>query len=318
MNTISPAVIATSPKIGAWKGAWHLMRASWSTLKISPEVISLQALSFIVSLVTTAIIGLGIWSISGIRSFTALEHWLNSTASTDVSWLWLIPALLYWVLTLSIGNFFSAAIVSAVLERFAGNKPTVNSSLIEARKKIVPILQYSTFMATIAMIFQVIHQVVDESRLPFVGKLLSRLTASLAEFSLNLISVFTIPVIMVSQNILNPIQAIKGSSNLFKKVWGQELTGGISLSLIYTLALIPTFGLSFLAGILGIVNGAKTLLITVPIVIAWIVISMTVIGTLNIIFHVALFRFATTGESPAQFDKNLLKAAFRPRRKWFV
>lgn len=303
----------TQPKIGTWKGSWHLLRASWSTLKMGPEIIGLQVLSTIAGLILTLALGLLVWLVGDLDSLTKIEAFVNNP-----SWFWVIPAFLYWATILAVGNFFLGAVVAAVLERFAGNQLSIGASLEKARAKTNLLLQYSLFMATIGTLFQLLRQAIEDSRLPFVGKIVSELASMLAQGSLNLVSIFAVPVIMASKEKKNPIQAIRDSAQLFGKVWGQEITGGINLGLIYLLSLLPIFGLAILSGILVAEQGIETLFVTLPLLAALTITISMIMNTLNVIYHVALFQFAQTGESPDQFDKNLLLLAFKPKKRWFA
>lgn len=317
ISTPTP-VIATAPvdtpKIGVWRGAMHLLRASWSIFKVSPEIIWLQGLSAGISLLLTAFIAGGAWWASGIRSFEELEMWVQGA-----SWAYLIPIVLYWVMVMVIGNFFLGAIVSAVLARFSGAQPTVAWSLSQAWKKATPLFYYSLFASTVAIVISIIHYIIEESRLSVAGKFIGHFLTAFAEASVNLVSVFAIPVIMTSEDSVWPIETVKRSARLFAKVWGQELSGGIGLGLIFLLVFLPMLAVSaIVAGYLSFEYGKQTLNITLPIFFIIFLTSSFVLNTLNTIFHVALFQFALTGQSPAQFDSNVLKAAFKPKKKWFV
>lgn len=65
-------------------------------------------------------------------------------------------------------------------------------------------------------------------------------------------------------------------------------------------------------------KGLDTLFITIPLIVILTIILIGFTSTLNTVFQAALFHFAATGESPKYFDEKLLRAAYRPRRNWFV
>ena len=48
--------------------------------------------------------------------------------------------------------------------------------------------------------------------------------------------------------------------------------------------------------------------------VAWLVVAATVMAALNGIYRTALYRFATTGQVPADFSGTDFQGAFRPRR----
>jgi hypothetical protein len=114
-----------------------------------------------------------------------------------------------------------------------------------------------------------------------------------------------VPVLVMENE---PVGAsFKRSWALFKKTWGETVigNGGLGLlSVLATLALVAVVYLLFAAG-LGVV--------AVVVAVLGFIGLMLVFSTLNGIYLAALYRFATTGDVAAGFDRNVLADAFGPK-----
>ena len=139
---------------------------------------------------------------------------------------------------------------------------------------------------------------------------------------------FAIPVIVSSDEKVSPLKAVKQSAGVVKQVWGESVTGSLSMGIVFFLFILVEItafmGAMFLviqslaegsAGSRVAFNAAG---ITFDIVMLWITIAA--MTALNGILTAALYHYAKTGEAPEQFDKELLRQAFTPKkaRKLFV
>lgn len=305
------ATTQEAPKIGAWKGGLLLMRASWSTLRMDKEMILLPIYSALAAFGLFIIIGAIAWFSGAIR-YNGLDLASNSMAEPlefISPWLDALFFFLYYFSAILATNFFTAALVAAALRRFEGGDPTVKYGIGKAAEKFWPIAQFSLLSSSVGTVLRILGE-----RLPLAG----RIAAYIAGAAWSIATVFAIPVIVASDRPVGPVQAVRQSADIFKKVWAKDFTGGISMGLIFLMAVVSLIILIVISVILAIMVDFFTLFITLPIIVALLVLIASISSALNGIFHAALYRYAATGESPAQFDKNLLRAAFRPNKKWFA
>lgn len=300
-----------APKIGEWKGGWLLVRASWSTLRMDKEMILLPVYSALAAFGLFIIIGAIAWFSGAIR-YNGLDLASNSAVEPleFVSpWLDVLFLFLYYFSAILTTNFFTAALVAAALRRFEGGDPTIKYGIGKAMERFWSITQFSLLSSSVGTVLQILGE-----RLPLAG----RIATYIAGAAWSIVTVFAIPVIIASDRPIGPVQAVRQSADVFKKVWAKDFTGGIRMELIFSMAVIPLVVLMIISVIMAIMVDFATLFITLPIIVALLVLIASISSALNGIFHAALYRYAATGESPAQFDKNLLRAAFRPNKKWFA
>ncbi len=99
----------------------------------------------------------------------------------------------------------------------------------------------------------------------------------------------------------------KQSWAVFKKTWGETVTGNIGFGLLGFLLMLPIILIAaalFAAGmqVVGIIVG----------VLGVAALSMF-LSTLQGIWVASLYQYATEGEAPAGYDKELFDLAFRPK-----
>jgi len=111
---------------------------------------------------------------------------------------------------------------------------------------------------------------------------------------------FVVPII-VAEN-MTPISAIKKSSSLFKKTWGDQVTANFGFGIIQILAIAVSGALGWFFGLLN-----PTLGIGIGVLCA--AISVSVIYTLEGIYKAALYEFAL-GEKPLEFEQHDLSRAY--------
>jgi hypothetical protein len=129
-------------------------------------------------------------------------------------------------------------------------------------------------------------------------------------------SFFAIPVIVTSPEPIGPINATKQSIGVIKKVWGESLIVSLSIGAISMLSMLAYMLALAVITVLGVVLSAG----------AWYFVALGVIGFIGLfagilIFNMmaafakaAVYYYATTGESPEMFHKDLLKQAFTPKK----
>jgi len=206
-----------------------------------------------------------------------------------------VPLFLLYVLMYSIGIFFQAAVVAGATERMRGGDPTVGSALAAAWARLGPIVMWAVVAATVGMLLRAI-----QDRVGFIGKIV----AGLAGVAWSLATFFIVPVLVLEDNSIG--DSFTRSVTVFKKTWGETMTGGVSLGAAAFCAWLALFALVALAAMV-VGPGAIVLLVAGAIVLG------IFFSTLQGIYVASLYRYATEGLVPPGFDRTLLDNAFRPK-----
>jgi hypothetical protein len=146
-----------------------------------------------------------------------------------------------------------------------------------------------------------------------IGRLVATIVTSLAGAAWAIATFFVLPILALEG--LGPKDAFKRSAHVIRERWGEGLVGAGSIGgLIFLCAMLPAIGL----GVLGVAvvgstpaAGAALLVIAVILFTGAAIIS----STLNTIFRVALFRFATDQRVVGGFDAAALEGAFKPKKR---
>ncbi len=307
-----PQASAPAPKIGRIRRGWRLTKSSWHILRLDKELTALPLISFVVAIVALIPFGLILWQTTDIitsstRAITVEEPIYQSSLE---SWqLFILGFLAYFVTTL-VANIFGGAVIYGATQRFRGGDPTLKTSIDGALHKIRPLILFSLMMTTVGLFFQFL-----EDRLPFAGAL----AAWLFDAAWNIANMFAIPVIVLSESNVQPLQATKQSVQVIKKVWGESIVVNVGIGVIavitYLLYMMIAVAASMLAYGLG---GSET--ISAPLIAVG---TLSVIGfvaliliftTLGSIAKAALYHYAMTGNAPGPFAKDLLRTSMTPKK----
>jgi uncharacterized membrane protein len=194
------------------------------------------------------------------------------------------------------------------LERFRGNDPTVRSSLRAAWQHIGSLFKFAAFSYTIGYILSEIA-----NRVPFLG---GKIVAWLADAAWRVASFFAIPVIMNSEEPVGPIKATKQSIGIIKQVWGESLIVSASIGLM---AFLLSIGYMVLTAALFVGLASLSLpglvygILAIPAFLG-IVVLILVFSVLESFVKTAIYHYAVTGESPAEFSQQVLRQAFTVKK----
>ena len=274
--------------------SWELLKASFAVLQTDKELMLFP----LISMIATAIISLSF--IAPIFFSGSFEHFsTNNIGLSHYSVLFLFYVLMYAIVI-----YFNTALVGAAMKRLNGEDPTLSDGFRIATKNIGNILGYAVISATVGLILRLISE-----RMGIIGKIFaffSSLAWSLATF-------LVIPSFVVES--IGPIDAIKRSSYLLKKTWGEQIAGVTGISFFFG---ILTFGLAVIIVPIVIYSFSHHLFFVGILIGAAFVLAMIFIGilssTLNSIFIAALYRFASDGLESDFFDKQTLNNSLRYKR----
>ncbi|HEY4160601.1 MAG TPA: DUF6159 family protein [Candidatus Saccharimonadales bacterium] len=301
------ASTTTTTKKGRLRRGWQLARSSWRVLVLDKELLVLPVIGCIVGLLTfIAFIALAI----GVS--TAGMHLLHGTSNYSVSGdVAIIPILIFFVLlrllVTLIANFFSGAIIYGASQRFHGDDPTIRGSLAGAWQKLGALSAFSAVDGTAGLLMQTVSE-----RMPFLGQLL----AVIGGLAWNIATVFAIPVIILSDKKVGPIEATKKSVGIIRQIWGEGLVAEAGIGAVTVLGLFSYLLLATLVGYITVSlhpSGAVTGSLIGGGILGLMVLLM-LCGTLVAITKAAMYHYATTDEAPEMFNKELLQAAMTVKK----
>lgn len=262
----------------------ELAKLSWAVLMKQKGLLVFPVVSGILTMIVAA------------SFFVPLALWGVFNDVNSISWLIIFPLFLFYFVTYFIIIFFNSALVACVMYSFDGGKPTFSYGIAEARKHMRQVLAWAAVSATIGLILKMISE---------QGGLFGQIAAMLAGVAWSIASYFVIPIIVMEG--LGPWAALKRSAGLFKTTWGEAMISNVGLGLIFLglglLGLIPLV-LGFYSGSFIIMLGLVALAF-----IYWIILGI-ISSALTTIVMSALYRFATTGKTSANFNEELLKEPF--------
>jgi len=264
-----------------------LARASWEVLKADRELVLLPVISALASLVVALTF---IIPVVATGSFSG-----GNAKGGPVTYILLF---VMYVALAYVTIFFNAALVHAANERLDGGDPTLRSALNGAAARAGRILPWAIVSATVSLILQAI-----EERAGTLG----RIVTGLAGLAWSLVTYLVLPILVIED--VGVGDAIRRSSQLFKRTWGENVAAQMGFGLLGFLLILP----GLLLAALGIAGGGATAVAGIAVAVLWGITVAVVLAALSGIFQTALYRYARDGSSGGGFDNSALRGAFAPR-----
>ena len=271
-----------------FRRSWLLAKASYAVLRADRELLVFPAVSFVALAALTVLFLLPVFAIGGIVNLETGEY---SPAG-------LVVAFAFYVVAYTVGFYFNTALVGAAMIRLEGGDPTIRDGIRVASAHLPQIIGFALIAATVGMILRLISE-----RAGFVGQII----IGFLGLAWSILTFLVVPVLVVEN--VGPVTAIKRSSALLRKTWGEQLIGaggiGLVFGLIVFVAILAGMGLTAL---LAAVSGYLAIVAVVVTVLA--VGAIALIGSaLGGIYTASLYRYATSGEAGA-FGAEAMAAAF--------
>lgn len=275
-----------------------LFKACWHVLRSDKELIWFPVISTIAMIVVTVLFLLPASALLGIFGASAgAEMDSGSPLAMVLFFLWSFVAY-------SVSLYFNVALIGAALKRLDGGDPTLSDGIAIANARLGKILQYAAISAFISLVLNQIRE---------RGGLLGSLFAGLLEFGWNVITFLVLPVLIVQD--VSPIEAIKTSTAMLKKTWGEQLVGNLGMGLVFFVAYL---GLFIAAGLLiwlsANVSGVLVVIVVIAAIVAFAAIS-AIANALGGIYRAMLYRYAETGHVGVGEMDTLLSGAFVSKKK---
>lgn len=273
--------------------SWALAKASWNVLLADKELIVFPIVSMIgVILVTATFVVPTI--LTGL--FTGISA--GEQASRVIGG---VLAFTFYVVVYAVIFYCNTALVGAALIRLRGGDPTLSDGFKIANSHLGAIFGYALIAATVGMLLKWLRE----------KGVLGRLAAGLFGFAWNIATFLVVPV-LVTEN-LGPIEAVKRSTALLKKTWGESIVGNIGIGTVFGLIIFGTFFVGLIAAVVSL-TVSPWLALAVGVVVVLAVVTLGLISSaLSGIYTAAVYHYATAGTAGAYFDQGQIMGAFRAK-----
>ena len=275
--------------------SWDLLGQSFAVLKSDKQLMWLPVISAIFCLAAAAIIlGIGLIVVMPPGPFP------HDAAQQKLLGKAMLPfVFLFYVAIYSLATYFNVALVSIASNRLGGGHATLNEGLQVAWQRKWSIFQWAVLAATVGTFLEMF-----ERRLGFLGRIVTRVTGLVW----TLASFFVAPLLAAED--MGPVEALYKSTQIFRKTWGEEVTGGFSFGLIFVLLTLPGLLLPVMGARLGkteMLAGAAVM------VIYWLLLGVANSAARGI-FVAALYRYAIKREGSPGYDLHDLSGAWQPKQ----
>lgn len=271
---------------------WELTKKAWGVVRSNPKLAKLPLTGGVLALVAFVVFAVpGILLVAG-----------DSDAATATGYV-MIAVGSYLASFLVI--YYNVILAAAANDALEGREPDVGNARRIARNRIPVIAGWALVSALVSLAFSALRE---------RGGIAGQIAASLGAALWGLVTFLVVPVLALEG--VGPITAIKRSTDLTKRRWGQQVTGnfvigGLSSLVMIVGAVIAALGVFVLAG--GSAGGAVLggILIVAGITLA--VAAAVFAGATRGVFGVALYHFVAEDRAVAPFTVRDLEGAASSR-----
>ena len=272
--------------------SWELVKESLRVLLADKELLIFPILSSI---------GVVIVSLTFILPMI-IAGAFDSITTRGGEVLGLVVVFVFYLVEYTVIFFANTALVGAAMIRLRGGDPTISDGLKIASSRFGVILGYALISATIGVLMRML------SKRGGIGRFISGLFG----LAWNIATFLVVPVLAVEN--IGPIDAIKRSTSLLKRTWGEQIAGNLGIGTIFGLLF---FGVIIIGGMLvylfASIHSAALLIITVIGLVLVMVLLGLLHSALNGIYTAAVYQYATEGKTSGLFSQQLVESAFRPK-----
>ena len=278
--------------MGYFARSWELGKTSWRVLRKDKELMWLPVLGGVASLIIAGLVFLVI----------ALVNYdpADGLGDMEVGGGSVLLIILGVIAAAIAVYFFQGALVHGARERLTGGDPTVASAVRGAWKRIGAIAPWAIVALVVGVIINSIQQAARD-RAGFAGALLG----GLLDLAWRALTFLVMPVIIAEG--AGAFAAIGRSKNLLRRTWGENLVAQAGLSIVGFILMLPGLLIAIFLGsgplgVFGAIVGGLLMIF-----------GAVVASALSAVYQTALYEYATTGESPAEFAEVNLGQSFGQR-----
>jgi len=195
-------------------------------------------------------------------------------------------------------TFFQAGLVAIVHARLRGERMGLGDGLRVAASHAGKIFLWSLLSATVGVVLNAVSR-------SYAG---GKIVAMFAGAAWTLVTFFIVPTLILEPGTIG--QAIKRSTETFKRTWGETLAMNFSVGTFMTL--IAALSLFLMLPLIATQD--FTLILTgFGVQVLFLVLLTFLSSTLDAIMRVVLYVYATTGAVPAGANADVIAGAVRKR-----
>jgi hypothetical protein len=290
--------------MGRFARSWELAKESAKVLMADKELIFFPILSACISFVAVIILTSILAAVGLFVPGAADALSQANEGSNNGTVIGILILFIFYLVTSFIVTFFTSGLVGAALIRLRGGDPTFGDGIRIAGQHTGAIFMFAIMAATVGVISSLIRGN-QKNR-----SVLRDIAASLTETAWNIASFLAIPII-VSRPV-SAFEAVKQSTLMLKKTWGEQLIGSAGIGLVFVVPFIVLI-VGGIAGIIALLNAgfgtaALVLLVVIIVLIALLAIIQT---ALSGIYKAAIYLYAAEDVETPAFDPTLVRTAFQ-------
>lgn len=269
---------------------WSMMSECWEVLKQDKSLLVFPLISGFCCLLLLVSFAIPIWVTGAWQPPGQGAHAIQQVAYYGT--LFLFYFCNYFIVV-----FFNAAIIACATVRMGGGNPTMGDGLRAAAARLPVIAGWALISATVGLVLRIIEDRSDK---------IGRFVSGLLGMGWTVVSFLVVPILVVENK--SPFAALKDSTGLLKRTWGERLVSGFSFGLIFFLLMIPAFALVVVAAFLG---NVVVIVLCSALAVVYLIGLALVQSALQSIFQAALYLYARNGQVPAGFREEVLSGALR-------
>jgi hypothetical protein len=207
----------------------------------------------------------------------------------------------FYVVQYTVIFFANTALVGATMIRLRGGDPTVRDGLKIASSHFGPILGYALIAATVGMILRLISN---------MGKGIGQFISSLFGLAWNIATFLVVPVLVVEN--VGPIEAVKRSTSLLKRTWGEQIVGNLGIGAVFALLIVAEVivSVAVIAWVATLQSTALLIFVICAFVLLFLLTGL-IQSALSGIYTAAVYQYAAEGKTSGFFNPQLVEGAFR-------
>jgi hypothetical protein len=280
--------------MGRIRRAWELTKQSWAVVKRDRSLMVFPLVGGTIGLILAVLFGGGGYAL------------YDATGSEPAVIAVLVVGAYFLILVSVYCNVALSACAARALE---GHDTTAGEGFSAAGARFGPVAGWALLSLVVGGLINLVQALLREG----AGQLVAALVGGLANMAWSVATFFVVPVIALEG--LGPTGALKRSLAVIRERWGEGVAGSFAIGgLIFLMAFLP--GLALFAIGVAVSSSVPFLgAVLVVLGIAVFVIGAVVQTALMAIFKVALYRFATEDRVLAEYAREELETAFRPKRR---
>jgi hypothetical protein len=274
---------------------FSLARSSWQVLMSDKKLLVFPLVSGILWLLVLATFAVPMYMLFEHGRLLGPDHKLR---------IWAYPIIFaFYFCSYFVVIFCNAALVSCALLKFNGETATLGDGFRAAMARHRQILGWALVSASVGLLLKALESFNKRG-----GEIIARFIGA----AWSIMTYFVVPILVVEK--VGPFQAIKESTSLLRKTWGEALVGKAGLGIFFFLLLLPIAGI-FALGYFMHAQDPTVGIALFAVGGACVMIYAIVTSAMSTIFLTAIYQFAAFGRIPVGFEPNTLTHAFASKLK---